>query len=61
MSDSFRSLDMVLAMLRQMESTLLGLQRLRGYVGNGAGQEALETLIKEMQTHLAATKRKLTQ
>jgi hypothetical protein len=52
---------MVLAMLQQMESTLLGLQRLRGYVGNGAGQEALESLIKEMQTHLAATKRKLTQ
>lgn len=38
-----------------------GLQRLRGYVGNGAGQEALEAIIKEMQTQLASTKRKLTQ
>ena len=43
------TVDIVLAMFRQMEATLLGLQQLRNYVGQGVGRQMLEVLIEEME------------
>lgn len=59
--DDDSALDAILALLKQLEITLLGLQQLRGYVGKGAGQQILELLIQEAETNLAEIKRKLAQ
>jgi hypothetical protein len=32
------SLDTILALIKQMEATLIGLRQLRGYVGHGVGE-----------------------
>jgi hypothetical protein len=53
------SLDTILALLKQMEATLIGLQQLRGYVGGGAGEKMLQVLIEEVENGLAEVKRKL--
>jgi hypothetical protein len=53
------TVDIVLAMLRHMEATLLGLQQLRNYVGQDVGRQMLEVLIEEMESHVAETKRKI--
>ena len=42
-----------------MEATVLGLKQLRGYVGNGIGQEMLEVLIEEGEAKLAEIKRRV--
>jgi hypothetical protein len=55
------SLEMILALLKQLEATLLGLKQLRGYVGQGAGKDMLEELIAEGEDKLAQMKRKLIQ
>jgi hypothetical protein len=55
------SLEMILALLRQLETTVLGLKQLRGYVGQGVGQEMLEELIEEGENKLTELKRKLIQ
>jgi hypothetical protein len=60
-ADEFNSLETILALIGQMEATLLGLKQLRGYVGKGVGQEILEMLIEDGETKLAEFKRKLIQ
>jgi hypothetical protein len=54
-------LEIILALIKEMEIALLGLQQLRGYVGKGPGQQMLELLIHETETNLAEIKRRLTQ
>jgi hypothetical protein len=60
-ADEFNSLETTLALMKQMESTLLGLKQLRRYVGKGPGQQMLESIVKEGETRLAEIKRKLIQ
>jgi hypothetical protein len=55
------SLEMILALLRQLEATVLGLKQLRGYVGQGVAQEMVEELIEEGENKLTELKRKLIQ
>ena len=55
------SLEIILALLRQLEATLLGLKQLRGYVGQGVGKDVLAELIEEGEAKLAEVKRKLIQ
>jgi hypothetical protein len=38
-------LEIILALLRQLEATLLGLKQLRGCIGQGVGQQMLELAI----------------
>jgi hypothetical protein len=59
-TDEFNSLE-TLALMKQMEATLLGLRQLRNYVGEGAGPEILESLIEEGEAKLAEIKHKLIQ
>jgi hypothetical protein len=61
LADDLNSLETILALIKQMEATLLGLKQLRGYVGSGAGQEMVELLIEEGEAKLAEIKRKLIQ
>jgi hypothetical protein len=53
------SFDTILGLLRQLEATLLGLKQLRGYVGEGVGQEMLELLIEEAERKIAEVNRGL--
>ena len=55
------SLEIILALIRQLEATLLGLKQLRGYVSQGIGKDMLEELIEEGEEKLAEVKRKLIQ
>ena len=55
------SLETILALVKQLETTALGLKQLRGFVGKGLGSEMLELLIEETETTLAEIKRKLIQ
>lgn len=55
------SLETILALLKQMEATLLGLKQLRGYVPAGVGQKMLEILIEEAEANLAEIKRRIIQ
>ena len=50
------AVDTVRALVRQMEAMLLGLQQLRGYVGNGVGKEMLEVLIQEAEVGMEESK-----
>jgi hypothetical protein len=61
MPNDLESLDTILALLKQLEATLLGLKQLRLYVGKGVGQQTLEVLINEGETKIAEVKRKLMQ
>jgi hypothetical protein len=61
MLDNAESLDTILALIKQMEATLLGLKQLRGYIGTGAGQQMLEVLIEESEANLAEVKRRIIQ
>jgi ribosomal protein S18 acetylase RimI-like enzyme len=47
------TLDTAFATLRQMKTTLNGLERLRDYVRQGVGRQMLEELIDEIEKHLA--------
>ena len=58
MPDPFDSLEIVMASLKQMEATLLGMKQLRQYVGNGAGKEMLDSLIAEAESQIAEVKRR---
>ena len=60
MSDNGESLETILSLLKQMESTLLGLKQLRGYVG-GVGQQMLEVLIEDAEQKLLEVKRRIIQ
>jgi len=55
------SLETILALLKQMEATLLGLKQLRAYVSKGVGQQMLEALIEEGDAKLAEIIRKVIQ
>lgn len=61
MTDESDKLDVILALIRQLESALLGLRQVRGYVAKGAGLDTLEILISELEVNLAQLKRRLTQ
>jgi hypothetical protein len=55
------SLEIVLALIKQLEATLRAVKQLCGYVGPGVGQRMFEELIEEGKTNLAEIKGKLTQ
>lgn len=54
MSDAFNSLDVVLASLKLMESTLLGMKQVRQYVGEGVATEILDSLVEEAESQICA-------
>ena len=51
-----QSLEAVLALIKQMEVTLLGLKQVRGYLDNRAGREIVDRLIEEGEANLADVK-----
>jgi hypothetical protein len=53
MTNDSDPLDMVMACLKQMESTVLGLRQLRSFIGKGSGQEMLDALIVEAEEQIA--------
>ena len=59
--DALDSVDTILGLIKQLEATVLGLQQLRSFMGNGVEAEILERLIAEGQTKVAEVKRKLMQ
>jgi hypothetical protein len=61
MSNDSDPLDMVMACLKQMESTVLGLRQLRSFIGKGSGQEMLDALIVEAEEQIAQIKRRILQ
>jgi hypothetical protein len=60
-SDDLNSLDTILALVKQLEATLLGLRQLRSYVATDLGLQMLDLLIEEGEEKLAQIKRKLIQ
>lgn len=61
MNNDLNSLETVLALIKQMEDTLLGLKQLRIYVGKGAAQKMVALLIEEGEAKLAEIKRRVKQ
>lgn len=61
MFDDLDAVDTILGLIKQMEATVIGLQQLRTYVGNGVAAEMLEGLIEEEEAKIADVKHKLTQ
>lgn len=59
--NQFDSFDAMLALIKRMEATVLGLHQLRSYVGDGAGQEIVAELIKEAESNLEEVKRRIVQ
>ena len=57
----FDTFEVLLDCLKRMESILLGMKQLRGYVTEGAGQEMLDALIEEAEKQIAEVKRKVIQ
>jgi len=55
------ALDTILGLFKRIEATLLGLQQLRNYVDEGAGQDILMDMIEETETNLAEVKRRIIQ
>jgi len=55
------SLDTILALIKQLEATLLRLKQVRGLVGEGVAGDMLELLIEESETKLAEIRRKVIQ
>jgi len=55
------TLETILALIEQMEATLLGLKQLQRYVGQGDGQRMLDVLIKEGETKLAEIRKRIIQ
>jgi hypothetical protein len=55
------NLDTVLALIKQMESMLHDLKRLRNYVGKGVGLHMLVILIDDCDAKLSEIKRKIRQ
>lgn len=56
--DVFDSLDIVIARLTLMETTLSGMRQLRPYVGSGFAMKTLDSLIEEGESQLAEIKRR---
>jgi len=61
MSTDLESAETILALLKQLEATLLGLRQLRGYVGKGPGLMMVELLVEEGEKTIAEVKNKLMQ
>ena len=59
MSYGYDSLDDVLACLKRMESIVLGLKQLRGFVSQGAGEEILDSVIAEAEAQIGEIRRKV--
>lgn len=55
------SLDKIIALIRQIETTILGLRQLRGYVVSDLGRHMLDALIEEAEAGLVEIKRTLVQ
>ena len=55
------SLEVVLALIKEMEVTLLALKEVLSYIDNKEGREIMGRLIGEIEANLAAIKRRLTQ
>jgi len=59
MSKGSDRVDTIFALIKQLESTLLGLRQLRRYVGKGVGLQMLEVLIEEAEAKLAEVRKRL--
>ena len=59
MSYGYDSLDDVLACLKRMESIVLGLKQLRGFVDQAAGAEILDSVIAQAEAQIAEIRRKV--
>jgi hypothetical protein len=59
MSKDSDRLDTIFVLIKQLETTLLGLRHLRGYVGKGVGLQMLEVLIEEGEAKLAEVRKRL--
>jgi hypothetical protein len=55
------SLDTIIALVRQIEATILGLRQLRGYVVSDLGRHMLDAVIEEAEAGLVDIKQKLGQ
>ena len=55
------TLGTILTLLKQLETTLLGLKQLRGIIGNDTGHQMLEMLIEEAEAKITEVKHKLIQ
>lgn len=53
----FYSLEIVMASLKQMEATVLGMEQLRKYISDGPGREILDSLIQEAESQIEDVKR----
>jgi hypothetical protein len=59
--DDFNSLlETVLACLKRMEVSLLGMKKMRRYLDKGLKKEMLEALIEEAESQIAELKEKAT-
>jgi hypothetical protein len=59
MSTDLESAETILALLKQLEATLLGLRQLRGYVGKGPGLMMVDLLVVEGEKKIAEVKSKV--
>ena len=59
--EPFDSLETVLATLKVMEATLLGMKQVRRYVAKGFSSKMFDSLIEEAESQVAEIKRKIIQ
>ena len=59
MSYGYDSLDDVLACLKRMESIVLSLKQLQGFVDQGAGEEILDSVIAQAEAQIEEIRRKV--
>ena len=57
----FDTFEVLLDCIKRMESVLLGMKQMRGYVGESLGKQMLESLIEEAEKQIADIKRKVIQ
>ncbi len=57
----FDTFETVMDCLKRMESVLIGMKQMRGYVGKGVGREMLESLIEEAELQIEEVKRRVIQ
>jgi hypothetical protein len=55
------TLEIIFALIKQLESTMLGLRQLRELVGKGVAQHMVDELIQEGEIKLTELKRRLIQ
>ena len=61
MSEPFDAFKTVLACLKRMEPSLMGMKQMRGYVGKGLGKEMLNSLIEEAESQITKIKQGVVQ